>query len=159
MRLGITGHQRRPEIDWSWVEKEIESAFADLEAIEHAYSSLAVGTDQLFAEIAFRHGVKVMAVIPLHGYERFFEGANRQAYDRLLSRADKIELPGDPNPEKAFLEAGKYVVDHVDRLVAVWDGKPAQGLGGTADIVAYARSKKRPVLHLDTASHSKEWIF
>jgi len=29
--------------------------------------------------------------------------------------------------------------------VAVWDGKPARGVGGTADIVSYARQKGVPV--------------
>jgi hypothetical protein len=160
MRLGITGHQYRPEIDWCWVEKEIDNAFAELNGIDYAYSSLASGADQLFAEVALRRGVKLVAVVPLDRYERFLEGASRQAYDRLLlSSAEKVERPGDPNPEKAFLEAGKYIVDQVDRVIAVWDGKPSRGLGGTADIVAYAKSKKRPVLHLNTASHSNSWIF
>jgi hypothetical protein len=35
-------------------------------------------------------------------------------------------------------------VNRSDRLLAVWDGKPAQGLGGTGDIVAYAKSRGLP---------------
>jgi hypothetical protein len=30
-------------------------------------------------------------------------------------------------------------------LIAVWDGLPARGLGGTADVVAYAKQCGRPV--------------
>jgi hypothetical protein len=100
----------------------------------------------------------VVAVIPLAHYERFFEGASKQRYYRLLFSAEKIELRGDPNPEKAFFEAGIYIVDHVDRLIAVWDGKPAQGLGGTADIVSYAQANKHPILHLNTTQRSTKWI-
>jgi hypothetical protein len=37
------------------------------------------------------------------------------------------------------------VADQCDALVAVWDGQPARGRGGTADIVAYARKKRRPL--------------
>jgi hypothetical protein len=33
----------------------------------------------------------------------------------------------------------------VDRLLAVWDGRPARGVGGTADIVEYARLSRVPV--------------
>lgn len=33
----------------------------------------------------------------------------------------------------------------VDRLIAVWDGRPARGYGGTADLVAYARGLGVPV--------------
>jgi hypothetical protein len=158
-RLGITGHQWRPEIDWNWVEEEIDGAFVELANVDLAYSSLAVGADQIFADVALRRGVKVVAVIPLVDYERFFEGSGRETYDRLLLSAEKIELRGDSDPQKAFFEAGRYIVDHVDRLIAVWDGKPAQGVGGTADIVSYAETSRRPTLHLDTAHHSKKWIF
>ncbi len=31
------------------------------------------------------------------------------------------------------------VINEADELYAVWDGKPARGYGGTADVVAYAR--------------------
>jgi hypothetical protein len=47
--------------------------------------------------------------------------------------------------ERAHLAAGQVVVDRSERLVAVWDGKPARGIGGTADIVSYARQKGVPV--------------
>ncbi len=33
---------------------------------------------------------------------------------------------------------GLVVVERCDLLLAIWDGHPAHGLGGTADIVAYA---------------------
>lgn len=37
------------------------------------------------------------------------------------------------------------LVGMADRLLAVWDGKPARGFGGTADVVAYARRVGVPV--------------
>ena len=47
--------------------------------------------------------------------------------------------------EEAFLAAGTSVVDNCEALIAVWDGKPARGLGGTADIVRYARDSGKAV--------------
>ena len=38
------------------------------------------------------------------------------------------------------------VADRCDLLIAVWDGQPAQGLGGTGDVVRYAREIGREVL-------------
>jgi hypothetical protein len=38
------------------------------------------------------------------------------------------------------------VVDPSDVLVAVWDGEPARRLGGTADVVAYARERGVPAI-------------
>ncbi|MEO5877101.1 MAG: hypothetical protein ABIQ26_19070, partial [Streptosporangiaceae bacterium] len=43
--------------------------------------------------------------------------------------------------DEAYLVAGHRVVKRSDLLLAVWDGRPAGGLGGTADIVAYARDR------------------
>lgn len=37
------------------------------------------------------------------------------------------------------------VLDTVDRMIAVWDGQPAGGHGGTADVVEAARERGLPV--------------
>ena len=56
--------------------------------------------------------------------------------------------------QESYLEASKKVVDAADLLLAVWDGKPAKGLGGTADIVRYARQELKQVIHVDPISRS-----
>jgi hypothetical protein len=42
------------------------------------------------------------------------------------------------------MRAGEKVVDLSDTLLAVWDGLPAKGYGGTADVVTYARATAVP---------------
>jgi hypothetical protein len=45
-------------------------------------------------------------------------------------------------------DTSRGAIPEVDRssvLVAVWDGQPARGLGGTADVVAYARQRGVPM--------------
>jgi hypothetical protein len=37
------------------------------------------------------------------------------------------------------------MLDRAEHLFAVWDGKPARGYGGTADVVAEARQRAIPV--------------
>jgi hypothetical protein len=32
----------------------------------------------------------------------------------------------------------------------LWDGKKANGVGGTGDIVAYAKKKRKAILHINT---------
>src|SRR5205085_2201316 len=49
---------------------------------------------------------------------------------------------------QAYFNAGRYVVDHCDVLIAIWDGKEARGKGGTAVIVDYARSCGRPLIRI-----------
>jgi hypothetical protein len=68
-----------------------------------------------------------------------------------LSKASSVVTLGfAESSEKAFYEAGKEVVERSEMLIAVWDGLAARGLGGTADIVYFAQSHSKRVLHLDT---------
>jgi hypothetical protein len=39
-------------------------------------------------------------------------------------------------------------VKHSHMLVAIWDGWPANGRGGTAEIVEWARSLGKPICHV-----------
>ena len=57
---------------------------------------------------------------------------------------------------QAYLDVGRYVVDNCDVLIALWNGQPAAGKGGTAEIVDYAIKKKRPVLIVSTLNPEKD---
>ncbi|MGH3778722.1 MAG: hypothetical protein ACRDRR_23795 [Pseudonocardiaceae bacterium] len=35
----------------------------------------------------------------------------------------------------------EYLLSNVDEVIAVWDGGPSGGLGGTVDVVAAARQR------------------
>jgi hypothetical protein len=70
----------------------------------------------------------------------------RPATTRLLKCCgERVELTRERTHEEAYYAAGRYIVDHADRLIAVWDGDPPRGLGGTADVVDYARLIGVPV--------------
>jgi hypothetical protein len=43
------------------------------------------------------------------------------------------------------MAAGRSVADRSDLLLAVWDGAPAAGFGGTADVIRYARERSKAV--------------
>ncbi len=148
--VGVTGHQARPGIDWDWVTERMHDVLSKLEPGSHALTSLAAGSDQVFAREALSLGLSVTAVIPLACYERCFAPAELSSYHELLPQCERVELPGGGSDEEAFLAAGRYVADTCDTMVAVWDGKPAVGLGGTADVVSYCLQQGRDVIHIDT---------
>jgi hypothetical protein len=56
--------------------------------------------------------------------------------------------------ERAFLEAGKIIVELSDMMFAVWDGKQAEGQGGTGDVVNLAQNKAKMVLHINPIARS-----
>jgi hypothetical protein len=43
------------------------------------------------------------------------------------------------------MDASLRMLAEADCLLAVWDGKPARGYGGTADVVNAARARGLPV--------------
>ena len=152
MVIGITGHQRlEDDSAWSWVEDALRSILQEIPHPLTGFSSLAIGADQLFAELVLDLGGDLHAVLPFSDYaDTFTTSAHRYRYQALLARATSIEiLSARQSHQESFLAAGHRVVDLCELLIAVWNGKEAAGLGGTGDIVAYARSTGRAGLHVD----------
>lgn len=161
MRVGITGHQRLAvESAWDWVRCELAAILSRSRGPLVGVSSLAAGTDQVFADLVLTQGGSLEIVLPFKGYAgRFVEERDAREFDRLLEVASKVEtLSRDGSDEEAYMEAGKRVVDASDLLVAVWDGRPAAGLGGTADVVRYALGRKRPIIHLNPVTRAVESV-
>lgn len=145
-RVGITGHQKLPEDAVKPIVDGIRSLLVGLPEPLEGYSSLAEGADQLFARSLLAVGGTLHAIIPSENYDMTFDEAHRKAYRALLDHATSIEqLPFDVPGEAAYAAAGYCVVDHSDVLIAVWDGEPARGRGGTADAVSYAQDGGVPV--------------
>jgi len=163
MRVGFSGHQRRAGIDWNWVREAIAVGLARFPAGFEGLCSLAAGADQLFAKCVRAQGGRLVVIVPRDDYESFFdEPDDLRTYREMLRTADrKIELHDLGAPERSFFRAGEYITENADALMVVWDGKPAEGLGGTADIVRLARHRKNPVLHINPLareiSGDKKW--
>jgi hypothetical protein len=138
-------HQQLPEVGIAYITAGVRAVLAEVADI-NGYSSLAAGADQLFATEVLAVGGRLHAVIPAAGYSATLEGEPLQRYEELLHAAcDITELPFDSPGEPAYDAAGRWIAERCEVLVAVWDGEPARGLGGTADAVARARALGRDV--------------
>ncbi|MBV9322851.1 MAG: hypothetical protein JO352_03565 [Chloroflexi bacterium] len=144
-RIGIAGHQDLPHAAMDYVTTGIRRILCSYDNIT-GYSSLAAGADQLFAHELLAAGGRLHVVIPAVGYPETFKGDDAASYRQLLSAASEVSrLPYASPGEAAYDAAGRWIAEHSDLLIAVWDGQPARGLGGTADAVAYARELDRDV--------------
>ncbi|OEJ49514.1 hypothetical protein [Streptomyces agglomeratus] len=145
-RIGITGHQGLPEDAISFATGKIREIFAQAASPLIGYGSLAEGADQLFARELLAAGGTLHVVIPASDYEGTFSESDKSTYFDLLDHAATVtRLPYPAPSEEAYDAAGQWVVSHCDVLIAVWDGEPSRGLGGTADAVAHARKLGRTV--------------
>ncbi len=145
VRIGITGHQDLPR-NAERLLRETLRALATQSGPIVVVCSLAVGTDQFAADEALVGGGQIEVIVPCDNYAGTFDDAARWRYAQFLSAAaDQRTLPYPTPSEEAFLAAGLIVVERCEHLLAVWDGQPARGLGGTADVVAYAEQIGRRV--------------
>ncbi len=161
LKVGVTGHRKLGGdlARWWFVHAHcavLLDRLRDLARLQGAgviaYSALAVGADQLFAEAAIGLGIPLVGVIPFADYPGDFKGDDLRRFEELLGRCREVyRLEHRRKSRRAYFEAGKWIVEEVDYLVAVWDGLPAEGVGGTADVVGYARKKGRAVLRIDPA--------
>jgi hypothetical protein len=165
LKVGITGHRKLgddPAVEW-FVHAECVRILDRLRAVTElrqgevvAYSALAIGADQLFSRAALGLGLPLVGIIPFAEYAADFVDLESRDYDALLSRCREVHrLPSKRRSKKAYMDAGKWIVDRVDTLIAVWDGQPAAGLGGTGDVVDYAERKGRPIIRIDIDAPSR----
>src|ERR1700693_6124307 len=91
-------------------------------------SSLAAGTDQIFARLVLEHAWPLHVVVPCHNYESTFNDADdKRLFEELYSKATWRETLDFSSPnEEAFLQAGKYIVDMSNLMIFVWNGLPAR---------------------------------
>jgi len=147
MRIAISGHRGLPAATECLVDRAIRAQLAAYPGSDLiGVSNLADGADQLFAQAVLDAGGQLDVIVPAAKYRDGLPESAHATYDALLSRAASVNrLDRTESTEDAHMEASKAMLDRADRLFAVWDGKPARGYGGTADVVAEARDRGIPV--------------
>lgn len=165
LRLGITGHRSISKNDTTvadavchrldQVEERRRTGTAATPADLTVVCALAEGADRLVAWQAIQRGASLEVVLPLpvDDYLADFESeASRAEFHTLLAKAAAVtELGQAGTREKAYERAGRAVVDRSDIMLALWDGRPARGRGGTAEIVSYAQKQNVPVVRIAAA--------
>ncbi|GAB3281382.1 hypothetical protein GCM10027589_08570 [Actinocorallia lasiicapitis] len=146
MRIAITGHRLLPPATETLITEALNTELAALPTPPTGISCLADGADALFARAILTHGGTLEAVIPATHYQASLPTEHHPEYDRLLAAATKIhQLPYTESTSEAHLAAGLHMLTLADHLWAVWDGLPAKGPGGTADIVQAAQNLNLPI--------------
>jgi hypothetical protein len=147
MRLiGVSGHRGLSGPTADLVDKAIRAALAEHAPDMTGISCLADGADQIFARAVADLGGTLEVIIPAARYRDGLPAEARAEYDRLLGQAAAVRrMPFAESTAESHMEASKAMIGRADEMFAVWDGQPARGYGGTADVVAYARERGTPV--------------
>jgi hypothetical protein len=146
-RIGITGHANLSAATVPLVAADIRAALQPHAAGLTGVTCLAKGADQIFARAVLDLGGSVEVVLPANDYRTEKVAADNLAeFDDLLGKASSVHtMPFPESGRDAYMAASEHVLSTVTELIAVWDGMPAGGFGGTADVVAAARRVGIPV--------------
>nr|WP_049559361.1 hypothetical protein [Nonomuraea sp. SBT364] len=146
VRIAVSGHRGLPEETAVLIDGAVREALAEYGPGVAGLSCLADGADQIFARAVLDLGGVLEAVIPAKEYRDGLPGECHAAYDELLGQAFRAHrLDFVESTAESHMTASARMLDDVDVLFAVWDGQPARGFGGTADVVTEARRREVPV--------------
>lgn len=151
LSIGVTGHRDLVEDERPALELRVRALFDDLSASYpdldlQLLTALAEGADRLVAQVAIQLGIPLVAILPMEQaeYEKDFETAESLAEFRsMLSKAQQtITLSmasgeGSLGRDSQYAQLGLFISNHCQVLLTLWDGKPFNAVGGTAQVVNY----------------------
>lgn len=178
LRLGVTGHRlnQLPEAAHPKIRAAIDTALSRVAAAAseagHGHtkllliSALAEGADRIAAEAALARRWRMISPLPFKRarYEEDFPDSVtefRTLYARAIAHheIDGEKLAAEQGFSAAgYAAVGREIATHCEVLLAVWNGKPPKGPGGTAEVCALALQKGAPVLWIDADGNGPKLI-
>lgn len=154
MILACTGH-RPPRLGLSYdrasslhLEELARLSLIDLmeelgQRPEQVLSGMAQGWDRAVAEAALSMGLSVTAALPFIGQESKWPAPAQASYHAFLLRCSRVVTVCEgPAANWKYAQRDRWLVEHSDRLLALYDGGND---GGTAITVHYAAKMGKPV--------------
>jgi hypothetical protein len=159
--VGVTGHRDLVEADRPGLDAAVNACMNEIEALHRnkkhcLLSGLAAGADQLVAQCALNRGWALHAVfaassdsyhaaledIEAHildiSIRSFASTMSEKDANKLLNdflpRCDEVTIvtPNSIDGEAGYAAVANALVGGVESLIALWDGTPSRGVGGTA---------------------------
>jgi hypothetical protein len=157
LAIGFTGHRKLPDeakcraairkVLLEWIDK--------VPGVIYGVTSAAAGGDLLFAEtcLELHLPIRVFLPLPREQFRNDFDELEWARAESVFQQALSVEITGagEKLPER-YYECGIETVQQSQLLLALWDGEPSQGLGGTADMVHFAREQGRPLIWIHSAT-------
>ncbi len=159
IRIAVSGHRQLAGVER--LEAAIQAAAG---MIRETYagqtfrilSCLAEGADRLAARLLIRSlPAELTVVMPFKEpeyLEDFPTEASRLEFKELKRLASRVVVAGQGDPRPiAYQAANQALINTCDLLLVVWDGEPANGPGGTAEVVEMVRQLNLPLLWIQAA--------
>jgi hypothetical protein len=157
LAIGFTGHRALDD------ETECRMSIADFlqqkkrsgAGVVYGVCSAAAGGDLVFAEACLELGIPLRVLLPFAAEEfrKDFAQSDWSRVERVLTQAVSVEVvSSSQSRNECYYECGIETVLQARILLALWNGEPSQGLGGTGDIVSFAKGLGKPVVWLNSTT-------
>ena len=151
LAIGFTGHRSLPDETKSrkLICDFLQGQKASSSGKVYGVSSAAAGADLLFAESCIQLEIPLRVLLPLaeEEFRKDFDQAAWPRVEQVLSKAVSVEVTGNREIRaERYYECGIETVQQSQMMIALWDGEPSRGLGGTQEIVAFAKKMGKPVI-------------
>ncbi len=149
MKIAVTGHRpgklygyNLSEPEYTILKEKFKYILRKYKATK-AYTGMALGTDTIFANAVIdlkKEGlhIKLVAVLPCANQDKKWSKKDQKRYQEILQAADEvIQLSEKEYRPELMRIRNRWLVDHADMLIAVWDGSNS----GTSNCIRYAIPK------------------
>ncbi len=111
------------------------------QGVTHFYCGMALGTDQVAAEVLIYRKLKWTAVIPCADQDKLWKPRQRSHYRNLLEQATKQVTLYETYSPGCMHARNLWMVKRADICLAVFSGDPHGIGGGTASTFKMARDR------------------
>lgn len=158
MKIGVTGPRPKKLWGYNYLNSQWQTLKEQFKQIlinnncKEAITGMALGVDTVFALAVLElkaadYNIKLHCAIPCRGHSSQWPKESIDLYNDILSKADKVTLVTDEEYKPWLMQKrNEYIVDTVDKLIAVWDGVSN---GGTANCVKYAQKVGREIIKIN----------
>lgn len=149
MNIAVTGHRPRKLYGYNLsapeytILKEKFKTILKKNKATTAYTGMALGADIVFANAVLdlkKEGIdiRLVAVLPCANQDKKWSKKDQKRYQEVLQAADEVmQLSVEEYSPELMKARNRWLVDHADMLIAVWDGSNS----GTSNCIRYAISK------------------
>jgi hypothetical protein len=157
LAIGFTGHRSLPDEAKSResIRGFLREQKAKTSAIVYGVSSVAAGSDLLFAECCLELQIPLRILLPMakEKFSKDFDSTAWQRAEAVMGRAVSVDVTGDREiRNEAYYECGIETVQQSQIMIALWDGEPSRGMGGTQEIKEFAEKMDKPVIWIHSAT-------
>jgi uncharacterized phage-like protein YoqJ len=162
LTLACTGHRpQKLAFEWDgagpvslWVQGEMRKIIEEIRPTQ-VISGMALGADQIWAELAVIMNIPFIAAIPFRGQDSRWSEKLQNKYRILMGKAKRVvNVSGEAYYRPSFMQdRNEWMVDNCNGLVAVWDGSQ---VGGTFNCITYASSLQLNIRRIDPRKYEEE---